>query len=322
MQRLAAIGECMVELRHRDAGVMELGFAGDSFNTALYLARCTPPSRLAIDYVTALGTDPYSAAMREFWHSEGIGSAAVAHLPDRLPGLYLIRTDEDGERQFFYYRSAAAARELFRNDAGDRLLAALADYDVLYFTAITLSILAPEARERLHVALGAAREAGRLVIFDSNYRPAGWASLEAARAAIAPFLDHVSMALPTFEDERALWGDAAPAETVARYRDRGIEVVVKCGSGACLLGDGNAVPVPIRLAPVDTTAAGDAFNAGYIAARLDGRSPAEAAQSGHILAGAVIGHRGAIMPRDIAIPGFPAYRPRQGSSGRDVPPAP
>jgi 2-dehydro-3-deoxygluconokinase len=125
----------------------------------------------------------------------------------------------------------------------------------------------------------------------------------------------VSLALPTFEDERALWGDATPAETAARYRSRGIEVAVKCGGDACLLGDGGAVPVPARLAPVDTTAAGDAFNAAYIAARLDGRSPVEAAYSGHILAGTVIQHRGAIMPRDIVIPGFPAYRPRQANPG-------
>jgi 2-dehydro-3-deoxygluconokinase len=310
MKRLAAIGECMLELRHRDAALLELGFAGDSFNTALYLARSSPPQRLAVDYVTALGTDPYSAAMLAAWRNEGIGTSAVVELPGRLPGLYFIRTDPLGERRFFYYRSAAAARELFRDAATAPLLAALPNYDVLYFTAITLSILEPAARTRLLAALAAARQAGRLVVFDGNYRPAGWSDAATARAAIMPFFDVVGLALPTLEDEQALWSDRSAAETLARYTRRGIEVCVKRGADGCLIGDGTEIPVPTRVAPVDTTAAGDAFNAAYLTARLAGQAPAEAARAGHLLAGAVIQHPGAIMPRDALVPGLPEYQPR------------
>jgi 2-dehydro-3-deoxygluconokinase len=297
MRRLAAIGECMLELRHRDAALLDLAFAGDSFNTALYLARLNPSDRLAVDYVTALGDDPYSTAMIEAWRAEGIGTGAVARLPGRLPGLYLIRTDEAGERRFFYYRTQAAARELFRDAGTMPLLAALAGYDVLYFTAITLSLLDAEARRRLASALAAARRACGLIVFDGNYRPAGWTDAAAARAAITPFLDLIGMALPTFEDEQALWGDADPAATLARYAGRGIETCVKLGAEGCLIGDGTHVPVPRRVAPLDTTAAGDAFNAAYLSARLGQDPPRAAALAGHRLAGIVIGHRGAIIPR-------------------------
>jgi len=309
-RRLAAIGECMIELRHRDAALLELGFAGDSFNTALYLARLNPSEELEIDYLTALGTDPYSEAMLDLWRAEGIGTGAVTRLPHRLPGLYLIRTDDQGERRFFYYRSAAAARELFKSGADDRLLSALPGYDVLYFTAITLSVLDPAARRHLLEALARARHAGRLIVFDSNYRLAGWTDRAAAQAAIAPFLDVIHWALPTFEDEQALWGDAAPAETLARYVGRGIEVCLKRGSDGCLTGEGAHIPVPARIAPVDTTAAGDAFNAAYLTARLRGRSPDEAAREGHILAATVIQHKGAVIARDISLPALPHYRPR------------
>jgi 2-dehydro-3-deoxygluconokinase len=307
MLRVAAIGECMVELRHRDEHLLELGFAGDSFNTALYLARCTRRERVAVDYVTALGTDPYSEAMLATWRHEGIGADRVARLPGRLPGVYFIRTDARGERRFFYYRSATAARELFCDAASQSLLEALPGYDVLYFTAITLSLLDPAARERFRLALMAARGAGRLVAFDSNYRPASWADAAAARAAITPFLDTLTLALPTFEDEQALWGDATMAETLTRYAARGIEVCVKRGDSGCFLADGERVPVLERIAPIDTTGAGDSFNAAYLTARLAGQSPAEAARAGHILAGTVIRHRGAIMPREAAIPAFPGY---------------
>jgi len=308
--RLAAIGECMLELRHREPALLELGFAGDSFNTALYLARLNPPERLAVDYLTALGDDPYSDAMLAAWREEGIGIDRVARLPGRLPGLYLIRTDERGERRFFYYRSAAAARALFGDGATKPLLAVLPEYDVLYFTAVTLSILGAEARAALQDALTAARRAGRRVIFDSNYRPAGWTDAAAARAAIMPFLDHLTLALPTFEDEQALWGDAVPADTLRRYAERGIEVCVKRGIEGCAIADGQEVPVLLRAAPIDTTGAGDAFNAAYLNARLRGAAPVEAARAGHLLAGSVIRYPGAILPREVAIPELTDYRPQ------------
>jgi len=95
----------------------------------------------------------------------------VARLPGKLPGLYLIRIDDKGERRFFYYRSAAAARELFTDAATLPLLAALCDYDLLYFSAITLSILGTAARDRLFAALTAARAKGCRIAFDSNFPP-------------------------------------------------------------------------------------------------------------------------------------------------------
>jgi 2-dehydro-3-deoxygluconokinase len=299
--RLASIGECMIELTQRDPKAFGLAYAGDTFNTALYLARVNPRSRIAVDYVTALGDDPYSEAMLEMWRQEGVGTDHVARLPGKLPGLYLIRVDASGERRFFYYRSAAAARELFGDGAALAPLAALPGYDLLYFSAITLSVLGEAARDRLLDALGSARQRGARIAFDSNYRPAGWPSPEAARQTIGRFLAQIDIALPTFEDEQKLFGDADPSATAARYRELGIgEVAVKLGSAGAIVaaeGAGRHIPVPAPAAPVDTTGAGDAFNAGYLSGRLAGWSAERAALAGHALAGAVIQHPGAIIPR-------------------------
>jgi 2-dehydro-3-deoxygluconokinase len=300
--RAACIGECMIELSQRDPATLALAFGGDSLNTAVYLARLNPGARLTVDYVTALGDDPYSDAMIAMWQSEGVGTASVARLPGRLPGLYLIRIDDKGERRFFYYRSAAAARELFSDAATLPLLAALSDYDLLYFSAITLSILGAAARDRFFAALMTARAKGSRIAFDSNFRPAGWPDTATARQVIGRFLACVDIALPTFDDEALLFGDSDAEATARRYADAGVrEIVIKLGAAGCLIDEGGQrqhVAVAQPVSPVDTTAAGDSFNAGYLSFRLAARSAREAALAGHRLAAVKIGHRGALMPSD------------------------
>lgn len=300
--RAACIGECMIELNQREAATLTLAFGGDTLNTAVYLARVNPPSRLRVDYITALGDDPYSDAMIAMWQDEGLGTASVARLPGKLPGLYLIRIDDKGERRFFYYRSAAAARELFNDPAMSPLLATLPDYDLLYFSAITLSILSPAARDVFFTALTAARANGCRVAFDSNFRPAGWPDPATARQVIGRFLACVDIALPTFDDEALLFGDSDAEATARRYAQAGVkEIAVKLGAAGCLIDEGGKqqrVAVAQPLNPVDTTAAGDSFNAAYLSFRMAGKSVFDAALAGHRLAGAKIGHRGALMPRD------------------------
>lgn len=298
--RLAAIGECMIELRHRSENQLEQAFGGDTLNTAVYLARLAH-GRFAVDYVTALGDDPYSAAMIAEWQGEAIGTERVRRIPGRLPGLYVIRTDAKGERSFYYWRGEAAARGMLAGEEGAQLAATLAGYDWLYFSGITLSILGPEGRARLMEILDRARAQGRRVAFDGNYRPRGWAGPDEARAAFTAALARVDLALPTFDDERALFGDGEPETTIARLRAAGVtEIAVKDGSRPATLGhDGTIARVapPMVTSVVDTTAAGDAFNAGYLAARIMGKAPAAAAEVGHRLAGVVIGHRGAVIPK-------------------------
>lgn len=294
--RIAAIGECMIELSDLGDGRFSLGFGGDSLNTAVYLARL----RQRVDYVTALGDDPYSEAMLEFWRREGIGTAHAHRLAGRLPGLYTIRTDAAGERSFYYWRSAAAAREMFRGEDGERLAAALFGYDMLFLTGVSLSILDEASRERLFAALAAAHAEGALVAFDTNYRPRGWPSPAEARAAFERTARLTDIALPSLDDEAALFGETHAAEIAARYAAWGVqEVAVKDGPRACHLrhaGGSAEVPADRVDAVVDTTAAGDAFDAGYLSARLGGQAPEVAARHGHRLAAAVIGHRGAVIP--------------------------
>ena len=74
------------------------------------------------------------------WAAEGVGTKRVARLAGKLPGLYMIQTDDKGERQFFHWRESAAARSLMDLPETDDILNSLASYEVVYLSAITLSI--------------------------------------------------------------------------------------------------------------------------------------------------------------------------------------
>src|SRR6478609_110947 len=116
MKRIAAIGECMLELTHRDDRTLSLGFAGDTFNTAVYLATLSDPQAIQVDYATRIGDDWYSRAMAEEMTRCGLGTRLVECVAGGTPGAYFVRTDADGERTFTYHRMTSPARTLFGPD--------------------------------------------------------------------------------------------------------------------------------------------------------------------------------------------------------------
>ena len=295
---VVAIGECMVELARGADNRFALAYGGDTFNTAVYMARCG----LAVSYATALGDDPYSRGIRQMAADEGVGTELMLAVPGRMPGLYLIETSSDGERTFHYWRDRSPARELFERPEAEQIGAAMLGARLVYISGITLSLYSAAGLDRLVDALAAARASGARIAMDGNYRPRGWAGDQArARRVMERFWRHADVALPTLDDEEQLWSETGAASVIARLGALGVaEIVVKDGPrGAIVVANGTtaAVPIPAPVAAIDTTAAGDSFNAAYLAARLAGASPADATRDGHRLAGVVVQHRGAIVPR-------------------------
>ncbi|MGI9477988.1 MAG: sugar kinase [Hyphomicrobiaceae bacterium] len=296
MREILSIGECMVELARRGDGAFDLRVGGDTFNTAIYLSRLGAP----VSYMTAVGDDPYSALIVEAAASEGVGTDTIRVAPGRMPGLYLIETTA-GERRFFYWRDTSPARDLPERPDWETLVARLVAAGTIYLSGITLSLYTPRGLDRLADALSAARQSGARVVIDSNYRPAGWrGDVDRARIVYTRFWSLCDIALPSFDDEQALWGDATPADTFARLAGCGVtETCLKMAEGGATVSAGGTprhVAPAATIEPIDTTAAGDSFNAAYLAARLAGQPPADAAAHGNRLAGIVIRHPGAIAP--------------------------
>ncbi len=295
LSRIACVGEVMIELIAGDGNAAELNVAGDTYNAAAYLKRLAP--ELDVAYVTVLGSDSFSDRIVRDMEARGICATAVTRHPTRMPGLYAIETDADGERRFAYWRSSSAARTMFDGDGRDPA-DVLAGHGLVLLSGISLAILSSAARDRLRDALEGFRADGGLVAFDSNYRPHLWNDPGLARAETERFWRCTDIALPSVDDEMALYGDTDGGEVAARLRSWGVlRGAMKRGkAGPADLGpQGRALDAGTARKVVDTTAAGDSFNAGYLAATAAGRPSVEAMEAGHALALKVIGKRGAIV---------------------------
>src|SRR5436305_4026857 len=296
--RVVAVGEAIVELVRGGDGRFGIGSAGDAFNVAVYLAR----AGLDVAFATALGDDPYSDAILALAAAEGVASDLVLRLRGRLPGLAVVDSETDGTRHRHDWRGEAPARELFELADWGRVAEGLLKAKLIYFSGITLSLYSNTGIGRFLAVVEVARQQGAKIAFDGNFRQRDWkGDLPRTRTVFMEALKRVDIALPAYEDEAVLWGDPGPEATVERLQAFGIgEIVVKNGPNSALVAAGGTndfVPVPEVVVPLDTMAAGDSFNAGYITARLAGDRPAAAAAAAHRLAGQVIRHRGSIMPR-------------------------
>jgi 2-dehydro-3-deoxygluconokinase len=284
--RAVCIGECMVELRPAEPGRFAMGFAGDVYNTAVQLKRQSPD--LDVQFLTVTGDDALSAQMREAWRGEGVGET-LAFEGAGAPGLYLIELI-DGERLFHYWRSASPARGWFKALAAHGGASVLAGADLVYLSGISLAILPEEDQFPALDMLGAVKgQIGRLA-FDTNLRPKLWRDLGRASEVIGRAAKLADILLPSLDDIQALGWAADDLEG---------EVALTAGASGCRLRDGGGwreLPAPAATVR-DTSGAGDAFNAAYLAARLRGAASLAAAEAGLALAAYTVGQIGAVAPR-------------------------
>ena len=299
--RFAAIGECMLEVQANGFGPAVFAYGGDTFNTSVYLRRCSKPKNIEVSYATGLGTDQLSQSLKREWQALGLRLDEVEYIEGRLPGMYLIQTNSHGERTFHFWRENSAARAYFQ--AAQTALEKNADnLDCLYFSGITLAILNDASRQRLFALLERAASNGCRVVFDNNFRPQLWPDRKVAQSVYLQAFASCHTAMMTLDDHQAVFECDSLDDALIHAQGLTIsEVVIKRGAEPTLVRQENTIewlPVPTQVVKqvVDTTAAGDAFAAGYLSRRLLGSMAENAASFGNTLAARVIQHRGALIP--------------------------
>lgn len=304
--QICCVGEALVELSGLDFehGSAQMNFAGDTMNTAVYLNRLVS-SECQVSYVTALGEDKISAELISGLSQQGVGVDYVGVRANRLPGIYSIELDEQGERSFKYWRGESAAKTLFTE--GLPTLDDLKIFDLIYFTGISLAILPKPTRRKMLDQLAKLRAKGSIVVFDPNYRTQLWGNPNEAAYWTDQAWEVTDLGLPSIEDMLGLYGDQPVGDMVEHIRSKGVtEIVLKKGELAPNLycadtefkGQAYGSFSP-KLAPakeiVDTTGAGDSFNAAYLSKRLAGQDMEKSVFEAHQLALKVISQSGAII---------------------------
>lgn len=305
MKNIAIIGECMLELSGKSFGNMKQSYGGDSLNTATYLARLTKSDEVKVHYITALGTDHLSTKMIEYWNDDSINTDYVMLDPNRFPGIYLIQLDDHGERSFLYWRNNSAARYMVSHPQYPQIIQGLKNMDIIYLSGASLAILPPDDCDILINDLIKCSQNGAEIIFDSNFRPKLWENFDQTRTKYNKILSHTNIALVTFDDEKALWQDQTPEHSIERLQQSGVKnVVVKNGSEGAILKQHNndkIIKIPTKKIDkvIDTTGAGDSFNAGFIAGYVNQKDFATCCQQGNQTAGLIIQHYGSIVDKNI-----------------------
>ncbi len=304
---IIVMGECMVEFG-RAAGcttsdnLYKKSFAGDVFNTGIYIKRCVK-EHANVNFLTAIGKDEHSNEMLAMMEGESLATNLVYQSKAAQMGLYLINVDEKGERSFSYWRETSAAKQVVRFLNDDLNNPALKNVDSFFFSGISIAILSEGDRQKLWRFIFELKAAGTKIIFDPNYRPTLWSSLNETRAAYAAAFELADIALPGVDDHMVLY-NAKSAEDVATFLEQFAigEIIIKNGSQGMLLSvDGKRSYIDVDPVEnvVDTTSAGDAFNGAYLSARLLGRSAEQAANFAAKVSACIIQHKGAIVDKGI-----------------------
>ncbi len=302
-------GECMIELRDylaldsslntASSKILKQSFSGDVLNTAIYLKRTFPV--LNVHFVSALGKDKFSVDMLNFFQEEQIGCEFVFQSDTKIPGLYVIETDDIGERTFNYWRENSAAKEVM-SFISAAVVEQLSQGDMLFFSGISLAVMPEKDRPLFWCMLEKLKQAGVIIAFDPNYRAHMWDSTTQVKEQFEQAFTMADIALPGIDDFQELY-ELDSAEAVSDFLQpfNFKELVVKNGQGSILCFSENKSYL-FNIAPVshvvDTTSAGDSFNGVYLGARAKGFKVEHAVKLASKAAGFVIQHQGAIVEKN------------------------
>jgi 2-dehydro-3-deoxygluconokinase len=275
---VVTLGECLISLiaaqpgSLAEAALFERQIAGAEANVAVGLARLGH----SVVYIGRVGGDGFGAAIVRRLRGEGVDVSQLEVDPAATTGLMLRERRVLGAAEVVYARTGSAGSRLTPDDV-QRAEAdgVFGQGRWLHLTGITPA-LSEMARAAVDLALELAKAAAMTVSFDVNLRRRLWSD-EAAAPVLRPLGERSDVVLGSPDELAVLTGtsETDPAALARAVLDLGPGIaIVKLGADGALGQERGREPVasPAHTVPtvVDPVGAGDAFSAGFIAARLEG----------------------------------------------------
>ena len=167
---VCSIGEAMIEISNIKNSLYNQSFAGDTLNFCNYLDK----KKLNAFFLSAIGKSEINQSLLDFVKSKNISTKYIKQINQFEIGLYLIKNKDNGEKQFFYWRDESAAKQYFNNIDFLNLYKELKNFDYIYFSGITLSIIHISKLNNFIKLLKLLKRKKIKIVFDFNIRPSRW----------------------------------------------------------------------------------------------------------------------------------------------------
>ena len=284
----------MIEISNKKNNLYNQSFAGDTLNFCNYLDK----KNLNAFFLSAIGNSGINQSFLKFVKSKLISTKLIKQINQYEIGLYLIENKNNGEKQFFYWRDESAAKQYFNNIDFLNLYKELKHFDYIYFSGITLSIIDISKLNNFIKLLRLLKSKKIKLVFDFNIRPSRW-NKKNLNKFLDSVLKFVDICFLSGEDMN-FWKNKnnikSYEQIIRKYK---IKHSIFRKNAKITYVFLNKIKYVFRnkliKKVVDTSGAGDGFNAAYLSNFIVHKDPVLALKAGSSLGSKIIMKKGAIV---------------------------
>ena len=291
---VCSIGEAMIEISNIKNSLYNQSFAGDTLNFCNYLDK----KKINAFFLSAIGKSEINQSLLDFVKSKNISTKYMKQINQFEVGLYLIKNKENGEKQFFYWRDESAAKQYFNNIDFLNLYKELKNFDYIYFSGITLSIIHISKLNNFIKLLKLLKRKKIKIVFDFNIRPTRW-NKKNLNNFLDSVLKFVDICFLSGEDMN-YWknkNNIKSYEQIVRKYKLKHSIFRKNAKFTYVFLNKTRYVFKNKLLKtvVDTSGAGDGFNAAYLSNFIVNNDPVLALKAGSSLGSKIVMKKGAIV---------------------------
>ena len=240
-------------------------------------------------FIGGIGSDPYGQYILDAFAREGVNTEGIFIKQDGFTGIVLAIIDDEGERTFVACARGSAYTLLTEADVSQ---IDFDQYDILHTSGV--SLVEQPSRDAQLFAMKNARDLGKKIYYDPNLRLEGDIFPRELYNAQLEAISLSDVVLIGEEELYLMCKCKSIKNGSARLHEKGAGlIVVKQGSQGVSVFDGkDSMTVPsFKVQVCSTAGAGDAFDAGFIAAQLRGYSMYDSLVYANAVAGLKVMHK-------------------------------